>query len=76
MENDLVLRIGLVDADAVYALRQLVRFLEVIASGLSVVPELSPVFDGIDWRLALTAITEEASDEIFGEPRLRQPDRS
>lgn len=68
-ENELIMRIGLIDAGEEYALRQLLRFFDVLASGLSVVPELSTVFEGIDWRIVLTPITERASAEIFGELR-------
>jgi len=75
-ENDLIMRFGLVDPAAEHALRQLVRFLGVVASGLAVVPELSTVFDGIDWRLALSPIVGAATDEIFGEQRSLQPERS
>jgi len=75
-ENDLIMRFGLVDSASEHALRQLVRFLGVVASGLAVVPELSSVFDGIDWRLALSPIVGVATDEIFGEQRSAQPERS
>lgn len=68
-ENELIMRIGLIDAGEEYALRQLLRFFDVLASGLAVVPELSAVFEGIDWRIVLTPITERASAEIFGELR-------
>jgi len=70
-ENELIMRIGLVDVGEEYALRQLLRFFEVLASGLAVVPELSAVFEGIDWRIVLTPITEQASAEIFGESHPR-----
>ena len=65
-ENELIMRIGLIDAGEEYALRQLLRFFDVLATGLAVVPELSTVFEGIDWRIVLTPITEQASTEIFG----------
>ena len=65
-ENELIMRIGLIDAGEEYALRQLLRFFDVLATGLAVVPELSTVFEGIDWRIVLTPITEQASAEIFG----------
>ncbi|MEI7991486.1 MAG: helix-turn-helix domain-containing protein [Actinomycetota bacterium] len=68
-ENELIMRIGLIDVGQEYALRQLLLFFDVLASGLAVVPELSTVFEGIDWRIVLTPIAEQATAEIFGELR-------
>lgn len=64
-ENELILRIGLVDAESEYGLRQLLRFFEVLMTGLAVVPETSSIFEGIDWGFAVSPITGIASAEIF-----------
>ena len=65
-ENELILSIGLVDVESEYGLRQLLRFFEVLMTGLSVVPEVSTVFEGIDWRVAVSPLTELALAEVFG----------
>jgi len=60
----LVRMLGPADLESQYVVRQLWRFISVLALGSFVVPEVSSVFEGIDWRIALSPIVDLALVEL------------
>lgn len=55
------------EIDAEYALRQLLRFYDVITTGACVIPEISDVLADLDWRPAASPLNEAAMRSITGE---------
>jgi len=54
------------DLESEYALRQLLRFYDVILAGACVVPEVSNVLDDVDWRYAASPLNQVAVTDLRG----------
>jgi AcrR family transcriptional regulator len=67
-EADIVRRARPIGLEGEFALRQLLRFHDVIITGACIVPEVSGVMADIDWRHAVSPFHEVAMREIFPRP--------
>lgn len=61
------------DLESEYALRQLLRFYDVIITGACVIPEVSDALADVDWRFAVSPLNRVAAADILGTEAVTVP---